>query len=53
MTTDLRKGMKVAALPILLLAGLLCAGAEEPPAEKLTPQQLTLGLCAVLLQNGP
>ncbi len=31
--------MKVVVLPILLLAGLLCAGAEEPPAEKLTPQQ--------------
>src|SRR5258708_38982825 len=31
--------MKVAVLPILLLARLLCAGAEEPPAEKLTPQQ--------------
>src|SRR5260370_4088215 len=31
--------MKVAVFPILLLARSLCAGAEEPPAEKLTPQQ--------------
>jgi hypothetical protein len=31
--------MKVAVFPILLLARLLCVGAEEPPAVKLTPQQ--------------
>src|SRR5712692_1844803 len=31
--------MKVASLPILLFARLLCVGAEESNADKLTPQQ--------------